>query len=88
MAQLGDVNDPEHVPQLLEKSVQLHTALVALIEGESFDIVMGVGPRGVEALRRLIRRWDPASGGKRRLILRQILVPDRAKLADLPLAHG
>ena len=35
-------------------------------------------------LRRLVRRRDPLSGGKRRALLRQLLVPDRCKLQDLP----
>ena len=58
--------------------------LVALTEGESFDIVLATAPSGLEALRRLVRRWDLLSEGKRRVLLRQILVPDRCKLQDLP----
>eukprot|EP00971_Amphidinium_carterae_P327631 6459087-Amphidinium_carterae.1 len=69
-----------------EKNFQLHAALMALTENESFDIVLSANNNGAEALRRLIKRWDPSSGGKRRVILRQILVPDRAKLVDLPAA--
>ena len=74
------------VADLEERDSQLHTALMSLTEGESFDLVLGSGGRGADALRRLIRRWDPASGGKRRVILKQILVPERAKLQDLPQA--
>ena len=51
---------------------------------KSFNIVLGAAPSGLEALRRLVRRWDPLSGGKRRSLLRQTLVPDRCKLQDLP----
>ena len=29
---------------------------------ESFDIVLGAAPSGLEALRRLVRRWEPLSG--------------------------
>ena len=65
-------------------SAQVHVALLALTESESFDSVLGVAPSGLEALRRLVRRWDPPSGGKRRALRRQILVPDRCKLQDLP----
>ena len=38
----------------------------------------------------MVRRWDPLSGGKHSTPLRQILVPDRCKLQDLPagLAKG
>ena len=48
-------------------------ALSALTESESFDIFVGAAPSLLEALRRLVRRWDPLSGGKRRAFLRQIL---------------
>jgi hypothetical protein len=83
--QFGDQSQ-EPVPDLEEKGSQLHVVLLSLTEGESFDIVLGAAPSGFEALRRLIRRWDPLSGGRRRALLRQILVPDRAKLGELPLA--
>ena len=72
------------VDDVLERSEQVHVALLALTESESFDIVLGVAPSGLEALRRLVRRWDPLSGGKRRALLRHILLPDRCKLQDLP----
>ena len=58
--------------------------LVALTEGESFDIVLATAPSGLEALRRLVRRWDLLSEVKRRALLRQFLVPDRCKVQDLP----
>ena len=76
----------DRIDDLREKDAQLHVALQALTEGESFDIVLGCAPRGVEALRRLARRWDPSSGGRRRATLKQILVPERAKLTELPAA--
>ena len=75
----------EEVDKLEEKDSQLHVALQALTEGESYDLVLSAGSgNGVEALRRLVRRWDPASGGKRRALLKQVLNPDRATLATLP----
>ena len=70
----------EPVEDVQEKSEQVHVALLALTESESFDIVLGAAPSGLEALRRLVRRWDPPSGGRRRALLRQILVPDQCKL--------
>jgi len=81
--QFGDLGH-EPIDQIGEKNSQLHVALLALTEGESFDIVLGAAPSGLEALRRLVRRWDPLSGGRRRALLRQILVPERCKLQDLP----
>ena len=74
----------EPVEDVPEKSEQVHVALLALTESESFDIVLGAAPSGLEALRRLVRRWDPLIGGQRRALVRQILVPDRCKLLDLP----
>ena len=64
-----------------EKSEQVHVALLAMTDSESFDIVLGAAPSGLVALGRLVPR---SSGGKRRALLRQILVPDRCKLQDLP----
>ena len=81
--QFGDTGH-EPVEGITERNAQLHVALLALTEGESFDVVLGAAPSGLEALRRLVRRWDPLSGGRRRALLRQILVPDRCKLQELP----
>ena len=66
--QFGTLGD-EPVDEILEKSAQLHVALLELTESEmkeceSFDFVAGTDPEGLEALRRLIRCWDPLSGGK------------------------
>ena len=74
----------EPVEDVQEKSEQVHAALLALTECESFDIVPGAAPSGLVVLRRLVRRWDPLSGGKGIALLRQILVPDRCKLRYLP----
>ena len=79
---VGQVHEP--VEDVEEETEQVHVALLALTESESFDMVLGAAPSGLEALRRLVRRWDPLSAGKRRALVRQILVPDRCKLQDLP----
>ena len=62
----------EPVEDVQEKSEQVHVARLALTESESFDIVLGAAPSGLESSRRLVRRRDPLSGGKRRALLRQI----------------
>ena len=77
--QFGAEGADDYVDNIEDKDSQLHVALKFLTEGESFDIVLGATPHSVEALRRLIRRWDPASGGRRRVILRRIVQPERAK---------
>ena len=56
----------ETVDDVLDTGEQVHVVLLAWTQGESFDIVLGAALSGLEALRRLVRRWDPLSGGKRR----------------------
>ena len=74
----------EPVDDALEKSEQVHVALSVLTESERFDILLGATPSGPEVPRRLVRRGDPLSGGKRRALVRHILVPDRCKAQDFP----
>ena len=63
---------------------QLYTVLMTLVEGESFDILVGSGSgEGLEAWRRLQKRWDPLTTGRARGLLREILSPGRAKLVEL-----
>ena len=48
-----------------------------------FDILVGSGSReGLEAWRRLHKRWDPLTTGRARGLLREILSPGRAKLVE------
>ena len=47
----------EPVDDVQEKSEREHVALLALTESGSFDIVLRAAPPGLEALRRLVRRW-------------------------------
>ena len=64
---------------------QLYTVLMTLVEGESFDILVGSGSgagEGLEAWRRLHKRWDPLTTGRARGLLREILLPGRAKLVE------
>ena len=52
---------------------QLCTVLMTLVEGESFDILVGSGQgEGPEAWRRLHKRWDPLTTGRARGLLREI----------------
>ena len=63
---------------------QLYTVLMTLLEGESFDILVGSGSGGgLEAWRRLHKRWDPLTTGRARGLLRETLSPGRAKLVEL-----
>ena len=50
---------------------QLYTVLMTLVEGESFEILVCSGSgEGLEAWRRLHKRWDPLTTGKARGLLR------------------
>ena len=60
----------EPVDDVQEKCEQVHVALLALTESESFDVVLGAAPSGLEPSRLLVRRWDPLIGGKHRAPLR------------------
>ena len=63
---------------------QLITVLMTLVEGESFDILVGCGPgEGLEAWRRLHKRWDLLTMGRARELPREILSLGRAKLGEL-----
>ena len=62
---------------------QLYRVLCHLCTGESEDLVVGAG-NGYEACRKLFcmylcRRWDPATSGRKRNLLRAILNPERCK---------
>eukprot|EP00971_Amphidinium_carterae_P332057 6465990-Amphidinium_carterae.1 len=62
---------------------------MSLTDGDSFDLVVGAGPgEGLEAWRRLHRRWDPLTTGRARSLLREILSPSRAKAAKLAELQG
>lgn len=67
-----------------EINARVYQCLMALTDGESFDIVLGAGEgNGLEAWRRLQRRWDPSTVGRAKGLLREIMNPGKAKLADL-----
>ena len=61
--------------------------LSTLTEGESFDTVMSArGDHGFESWRKLHGRWNPYTAGRARSLLREILLPTRAKLPELMCA--
>ena len=74
----------DEIPEITEKIAQLFTVLVALTDGESNDIVIGAGnANGAEAWRKLHRRWDPATGGRKRNLLKSIINPPKCKTEEL-----
>ena len=67
-------------------NLQIKSALSNLTEGESWTIVQNCDRNGLEAWRRLHRRFDALTGGRRRALLRAILSPHRVKLEEVGTA--
>ena len=77
---LKDLTENQHpdVENIERVGEQLYRVLCHLCIGESEDLVVGAG-NGYEAYRKLCRRWDPATSGRKRNLLRAILNPERCK---------
>ncbi|CAK0841849.1 unnamed protein product [Prorocentrum cordatum] len=68
----------DHIDEMV---AQLHTAIQQLVTG---DITQNVDKgNGLECWRRLARRFDPSTGGRKRNLLKQVLSPGRCKLEEL-----
>ena len=79
-----DPNSLDHLPQVQDKQHQLFTVSQQLCEKEPFDIVSNCGKgKGLEAWRRLNKRYDPSTANRKKALLKHILNPERAKLDDL-----
>ena len=61
----------------------MHTALMALTSREANDIVANSRKKPLEAWRRLQKRFDPTTGGRKRNTLRTIISPGRCSLQEL-----
>ena len=70
--------EPDGVSGLPDIGDQLFRLLSSLTHGETEDLVIGCS-NGFEAWRRIHRRWDPLTAGRKRNILRAILNPERVK---------
>ena len=78
------VGTADAVDNLSDKSSQVYAALQNLLEGEPFMIIRNTDKgNGIEAWRRLTRRYDPSTGAKKSSLLRRILSPGKCKLEDL-----
>ena len=62
---------------------QMHTALMALTSYEANDIVANSRKNPLEAWRRLQKRYDLTTGGRKRNLLRTITSPERCSLLEL-----
>ena len=62
---------------------QMHTALMALTSCEANDIFANSWKNPLEAWRRLQKRYDRTTGGRKRNLLRTIMSPGRCSLLEL-----
>jgi len=82
-----DADEGDRVHDLGLMDHEIFTVLTQMTDAEAFDIVQNAGAgRGFEAWRRLGRRFDPSTGGRRRNLLRSIIAPPRVKLDEVAAA--
>ena len=82
----GSGADPiDQMSNIQELRNELYDVLLMVTEREPFDLVLN-STCGFEAWRRLSRRFDPTTGGRKRALLNSILTPNRTKLEELPQA--
>ena len=77
-----DTNEVRGVQNLEFVLQQMHTALMALTSYEANDIVANSRKNPLEAWRRLQKRYDPTTGGRKRNLLRTILFFGRCCLLE------
>ena len=72
----GSEADPtDQVMDLEDKMHQVFAVLMQVTEGEANDIVCNSGGMGLEAWRKLTRRWNPLTGSRLRNLLRHVISP-------------
>ena len=82
--ELSTDTNVDRVVQNLEFVLQqMHTALMAVTSYEANDIVANSRKNPLEAWRRLQKRYDPTTGGRKRSLLRTIISPGRCSLLEL-----
>ena len=83
-AAFGPTNPSHHeVEDVEDIDIQLFAILQTLCEKEPFQVVRSAGKsRGLEAWRKLNRRFDPSTGGRRGAMLRTILSPPKCTKID------
>ena len=81
----ADLND--QWDDIKEFDARLYTILRATTEGIPFDLVENVVKgRGLEAWRLLHRKYDPNTGGRKRVILNALANPERSSFDNLGAA--
>ena len=84
-SEFGVEADPmDQIENIHALQEQIHTVLTQLTDKEPFDIIENVPSGwGLEAWRRLARRFDPSTGGRKRNLLNLIMYPERQKINGL-----
>ena len=78
-----DTNEDRGVQNLEFVLQQMHTALVALTSYEANDIVANSRKNPLEVWRRMQKRYDPTTGGRKQSLLRTIISPGRCYLLEI-----
>ena len=78
-----DTNVDKGVQNLEFVLQQMHIALMALTSYEAKDIVANSRKNPLQAWRKLQKRYDPTTGGRKRNLLRTIISPGRCSLLEL-----
>ena len=72
-----NVDDVEACPDSVEINPQVYVALAELLEGEALDIVQNMTRgAGLEAWRKLVRRFVPQTVGRKRTLLSRLSILD------------
>eukprot|EP00971_Amphidinium_carterae_P327969 6459593-Amphidinium_carterae.2 len=73
---VAEVQFATQIPQVRALDAQIFTVLLALTKGEASDIAMNASGRsGLDDWRRLSRRFDASSSGRKRALLKNVLEP-------------
>ena len=81
------VDDVEAGPDYVEVNPQVYVAFADLLEGEALDIVQKTTRgAGLEVWRKLVRRFDPQTTGRKRTLLTRIFSPGTVKVHELSRA--
>ena len=82
-----NVDDVEAGPDPVEINPQVYVALAELLEGEALDIVQNTTRgAGLEAWRKLVRRFDLQTVGRKRTLMSRITNPGTVKVHELSRA--
>ena len=69
----------DRVLKLFDKSIELSSALQMVTAKEPFALVINCQSNGLEAWRRLTRRYEPATSSRKRSMLKTVISPQKAE---------